>query len=117
MRRWLLIACAVAGCKKSAAPDEGIAPVDPNRPKEIPAAELKRGDDACQALAKRACDCGSASEACHFAQGQLDAVQISLELAHSATATHRDILQAQDSIRKTYAHCIEESTKPTPPCR
>ena len=108
---------AVAGCKKAAPPpDEGVAPVDQHRPTAIPATELKRGQDACAVLVTRACGCDATGSACNLAKGQVEAIQISLDLVNSATSTHRDILQAQDMLRKTHAHCIEESTKPAEPC-
>jgi hypothetical protein len=115
MMRALFLVLALAGCKKAAS-DEPIQPVDPNRPAAIPATELKRAKDACQVLVDRACACGSDTPACGLAKGQVEAIGISLDLVDSASATHRDILQAQDSIRKTQAHCIEESTKPAAPC-
>jgi len=114
MTRWLLLVALVA-CKRDAAappPDEhAVAP--------IPAAEAKRGQDACNAYVTQVCACTTpaAKQACGLARALADAVQTGLEVSASPDTSRQDTLQTQDHVRKTIKSCIEETAKlPTLGC-
>jgi hypothetical protein len=111
--KWLLILVACAGCKQSAnapAPGSDVPP----RP-VMPASEIKRGQDACNAYVGKVCACAEASPAmkqpCVLARALPDAIQVGLDVAANPESSRRDVLQAHDSVRKIVKECIEETAK------
>ena len=109
--RWLVIVAllACAGCKKHTEPSE--APAVP----PMPAAEVKRGQDACKAYVDKACACAETVAAmkqpCALSRALPEAIEVNLSVAASADSSRRDTLQAQDSVRKIVKECIEEIAK------
>ncbi|MBA3541101.1 MAG: hypothetical protein H0T79_15930 [Deltaproteobacteria bacterium] len=123
MRLTLLlgIALSLGACKKQQG--EPPPPTDPNRPTPISDTEVKRGNDACQALIDKSCKCADSDkapqkqESCALAKGYPEAIRVALEVAASPDSTRRDILQAHDSMRKTVKTCVELIAKlPTTGC-
>lgn len=98
------------GCKKEAAqgppPDLDTAP-------PLPALELKRGEDACKAYVATVCACTApgAAEACALAKALPEALQVATEISMSPDSRKLDVLQANDSARKTIKSCIEHTAK------
>jgi hypothetical protein len=120
MRAVALVVAALAstvlagGCAKG---DEGKA-----RPKgsalTLTEVEIKRGVDACAAYAQQVCELakrkperGDLAEACKLAPARGEAMRTALEIAQHPETARRDVLQAQDSLRKTMDHCIEDVAK------
>jgi hypothetical protein len=108
--RWLVILLACAGCKKQA-----DAPAPVARAPAMPASEIRRGQDACKAYVDKICACAETSPAlkqpCGLARALPEAIQVSLDVAATADSSRRDVLQAQDSVRKIVKECIEETAK------
>ena len=111
-RAAVVLACllAAAGCKKKAA--EGPPP-DLDTAPPLPAPELKRGQDACKAYVDAVCKCTApaAVEACSLAKALPEALQVATEISISTDSKRLDVLQANDSARKTIASCIEKTAK------
>jgi len=109
--KWAVALALVAGlgCKKSEP-----APAVEDRP-TISAAEVKRGQDACKAYVDRVCACAQRvtdkQHDCELARSLPDAMQVSLDVAMTADSTRRDVLQANDSVRKIVKECIEQTAK------
>ena len=109
--RWLVVLSLVAGigCKKNTEPSE-TASVAP-----MPAAEVKRGQDACKAYVEKACACAETVAAmkqpCALSRALPEAIDVNLSVAASSDSSRRDALQAQDSVRKIVKECIEEIAK------
>jgi hypothetical protein len=101
---------AVAGCKKKAA--EGPPP-DLDTAPPLPAPEIKRGQDACKAYVDAVCACTAppAKDACGLAKALPDALEVAREVSVSPDSKRRDVLQANDSARKTIKECIELTAK------
>lgn len=109
MRIALAILVVVAiGCKKQEA-----APVDTDTAPPLPAAEVKRGKDACTAYVTQVCACTTepAKQACALAKALPEAVEVGMQVATSPDSKRREVLQANDSIRKTFKECIEQAAK------
>lgn len=106
--RWLVALLLVAACKKQEA-----VPVDTDTAPPIPAAELKRGQDACTAYVTQVCACttDAAKKACPLAKALPEAVDVGMQVATSPDSKRREVLQANDSIRKTFKECIEQAAK------
>jgi hypothetical protein len=104
--RWLAAALLCAACKQQAEP-----PPPPPVP-AMPAAEVKRAQDACKAYVDKVCGCARAmpalDPACRLARALPDAIQVGLDVGASADSTQRDVRQVQDSVRKIAKECIEE---------
>lgn len=105
----LMMTLASAGCKKqSEAPPAAAMPA-------MPANEAKRGQDACRAYVEKVCACGDTVAAmkqpCSLARALPDAVEVGLSVAGNPESTRRDVLQANDSVRKVVKECIEETAK------
>ena len=116
--KWLLVLALVAGCKKKS--EEAPPPPTNNEP-AIPAAELKRGQDACQAYLDKACKCAetvpAAKDKCEAAKAYPDVVRMGSELTMSTDSSKKDVKQAAMTIRKTIEECINETAKlPTLGC-
>ena len=114
-RAALLLACLGllsfgGGCKKKAA--EGPPP-DLDTAPPLPAPELKRGEDACKAYVATVCACTApaAAEACALAKALPEALQVATEISMSPDSKKLDVLQANDSARKTIKSCIEHTAK------
>jgi len=111
-RAGVVLAClvAAAGCKKQAA--EGPPP-DLDTAPPLPAVELKRGQDACKAYVEAVCACTApaAKDACGLAKALPDALEVAREVSMSPDSKRRDVLQANDSARKTIKECIEQAAR------
>jgi len=111
-RAAVVVAClmAVTGCKKKAA--EGPPP-DLDTAPPLPAPEIKRGQDACKAYVDAVCACTApaAKDACGLAKALPDALEVAREVSVSPDSKRRDVLQANDSARKTIKECIELTAK------
>ena len=107
--RWLLVVVAVAACSKKEAPS-GPPPED--KP-QIPQTELKRGQDACGDYVAKICACTmpDAAKQCALAKALPDAIATGLEVSTHPESSRRDVLQANDMIRKTMKECIEQTAK------
>jgi len=81
----------------------------------MPASEVKRARDACQAYVDKVCACAETVPAmkqpCRLSRALPDAIQVNLEVGASDDTTRRDALQTQDSVRKIVKECIEELAK------
>jgi hypothetical protein len=107
--RWLLVVLAVAGCKK----EQAAGPPPEDKPPQIPQTELKRGQDACGAYVAKVCACTvpDAARLCGLAKALPDAITTALEVATYPESSRRDVVQANDVIRKTMKECIEQTAK------
>lgn len=111
----VLLALAT-GCKKA---DRHAAPLGPpGGPPPMSQAERQRSDEACRAYVAAVCACAAAkpadtelAERCRLDTGLPDAIVISLQVQNNASTASRDILQAQDQVRKMVAGCIERSAQ------
>lgn len=103
--RWLVVLALCAACKKQA-----DAPPPPPAP--LPASEIKRAQDACNAYVDKVCACArtvpAMQQPCKLARALPDAIQVGLDVGSSSDSTRRDVLQTQDSVRKIAKECIEE---------
>ncbi|MBC7975158.1 MAG: hypothetical protein H7138_09250 [Myxococcales bacterium] len=113
----LVVMAWLAGgaCKQQAdAPAQSDVPAMPVMP-VMPAAEAKRGQDACRAYVEKVCACAKTVpamvEACGLARALPEAIEVSLSVAASEDSTRRDVVQANDSVRKVVKECIEETAK------
>jgi threonine synthase len=104
----VFLVVATLGCKK-----EEAAPVDTDTAPPIPAAEVKRGKDACTAYVTQVCACTAepAKQACALAKALPEAIEVGMQVALSPDSKRREVLQANDSIRKTFKECIEQAAK------
>ncbi len=100
------------GCKKHAADAPAPTP-DEVMPAPIPATEVQRGQDACKAYLAKVCACteAAAKQPCELAKALPDAIEVGLQISANPESTRRDVLQAQDSVRKTMKECIEQIAK------
>lgn len=107
--RWLLVLVAVAACSKK---EPAAAPPVEELPR-IPEIELKRGQDACGAYVAKICAClaPDAAKQCGLAKALPDAITTGLEVAMNPGSSRRDVVQANDVIRKTMKECIEQTAK------
>ncbi len=106
----LTLLLASAGCKKQEQ-QEGPAATSALKITEV---ELQRGRDACKAyeeaacaLAKRQPERKEAADECALAPSLADAMRTALEIAQYPDSSRRDVLQAQDSVRKTVKTCLD----------
>ena len=109
--KWLLAIALVAGaCKKKEA-----APPPPNNEPPIPAAELKRGEDACKGYVTKVCACAettpAAKEKCTLAQSYPEVLRMAGELTMSKDSSPKDVKQGAMTVRKTIAECIEQTAQ------
>ena len=116
--KWLCVLALVVACKKRS---EDAPPPPPNNAPAIPEAELKRGQDACNAYLQKACACAetvpAAKEKCTQAQAFPEVVRMGTELTMSTDSTTKDVKQAALTIRKTIAECIQQTAQlPTLGC-
>ena len=110
--KWLLaLAFALAaGCakKKEEAPP-------PNNAPPIPAAELKRGEDACKGYVDKVCACAEtvpdAKQKCELARSFPEVLRMAGELTMSKDSSQMDVKQAAMTLRKTIAECIEQTAQ------
>ena len=110
--RWVIVLALVAGCSKKKSED---APAPTNNAPAIPAEELKRGQDACQAYLDKACKCAetvpAVKDKCEAAKAFPEVVRMGTELTMSTDSSQKDVKQAAMTIRKTIAECIQEEQK------
>ncbi|MEO7735586.1 MAG: hypothetical protein ABIY55_31820 [Kofleriaceae bacterium] len=108
--RWLLALALLAGCKKQSDPPPVPAPLP-----VMAASEAKRGQDACKAYVDKVCACAETVAAlkppCGLARALPEAIDVGLSVAGNPESTRRDVLQANDSVRKVVKECIEETAK------
>ena len=112
MRAWMsaLALVLVVACKKQEA---AAPPPDDDTAKPMPAAEVKRGQDACASYVTRVCACTAepAKPACSLAKALPEAIETALQVANNPETRKLDALQAQDLVRKTVKECIEQTAK------
>jgi hypothetical protein len=101
---------AAAGCKKKEAEPRRNHAVE-----QMPAAEVQRSQDACNAYVERVCACAAqvpaASQQCQLARALPDAVRIGLEIAASPDTKPDVVSQSILSVRKTAKECIEQTAQ------
>jgi hypothetical protein len=105
--RALVLLLALAACsKKESAPQ----PPPDDKPR-IPQTEVKRGQDACKAYVEKVCACTApdAAKQCTLAKALPDAIATGLEIGMNPEAERRDVVQANDMVRKTMKECIERA--------
>ena len=109
MTRTLLLLVALAACSKKQ--QEAPPPVE-EKPR-IPETEVKRGQDACKAYVDKICACTvpDAAKQCTLAKALPDAIATGLEIATNPETSRRDVVQANDMIRKTMKECIEQAAR------
>lgn len=116
--RWLAIAAfALAGCAKHEEPTPAVEP--------LPAAEVARAHQACQAYVDKVCACTTpgAQQQCQLAKPLPEALDLSLQTAANPgpkeDAEERDSQRrAQVFVRETVKECVEELAKlPAIGCR
>jgi hypothetical protein len=101
---------ATASCKKKEAEPARRAHVE-----QMPAAEVQRSQDACEAYVQRVCACAAQLPAvvqqCQLARALPDAVRIGLEVAASPDIKPEVVSQSIASVRKTAKECIEQTAQ------
>jgi len=102
---WLAALALCAACKQQAdAPPPAPAPA-------MPAAEVKRAQDACKAYVDKVCGCARTMPAlekpCRDARALPDAVQV-LEVGVNGDTAQRDVRQVQATVRSIAKQCIED---------
>ena len=112
--KWVVIlVLALGGCSKRKS--EEAPPPPTNNDPAIPAEELKRGQDACQAYLDKACKCAetvpAAKDKCEAAKAFPEVVRMGTELTMSTDSSKKDVKQAAMTIRKTISECIQEEQK------
>ena len=109
MTRVLVLLLALAACSKKEAANQ---PPPDDKPR-IPQTEVKRGQDACKAYVEKVCACTTpeAVKQCPLAKALPDAIATGLEIGMNPEAERRDVVQANDMIRKTMKECIEQLGK------
>jgi hypothetical protein len=110
--RWAIVLLVCAGCKKQAAPPP---PPETRALPTLPASELKRGHDACQAYVDKACACAdtvpAAKQRCSDAHALADAIQVGADVATNPDSTRRDAVQTNVAVRGVVKECIEQLAK------
>jgi hypothetical protein len=108
MRALVLVALLASACSK-----KQESPPPPNDNPRIPESEIKRGEDACKTYVARVCACTTpeAQKQCPLAKALPDAMTTGLEIAMNPETTRRDVVQANDMIRKTMKECIEQAAR------
>lgn len=109
MTKALVLLLALAACSKK---EPANQPPPDDKPR-IPQTEVKRGQDACKAYVEKVCACTApdAARQCSLAKALPDAIATGLEIAMNLEAERRDVVQANDMIRKTMKECIEQLAK------
>jgi len=107
--KWLLVLALGAGCKNQADPPP---PPETRPPPALPASEVKRGQDACQAYVHKVCACAETVPAmkqrCSLAHALVDAIQVGADVAINPDSTRRDAVQSNASVRGVVKECIEQ---------
>jgi hypothetical protein len=115
VQRVLLALAAVAGCSAGCSKEAPEAPPPAERPAAIPAPEVQRGLDACQAYVAKVCGCAqtvpSLGETCALAKSLPEAIEIGKRVAAYPSSTSEDAAQAARSIRQTVKRCIEQTAQ------
>jgi hypothetical protein len=111
MKRLVLAALLLTACKKQEAKQHEQPPATP----QMPAAEVKRSEDACKTYVERVCACATTVPAvakqCELARALPEAVRIGLEVAASPDSKPDIVQQSFASVRKTAKECIEQLAK------
>ncbi len=99
--RLALLALLVAGCAKKAEPPPADNP-------SLPAAELKRGEEACATYVERVCACTTelAKKECELAKALPEAIRVALEIG-GATDKRDESVGANIEVRRVIKGCIE----------
>lgn len=107
--RWLVILAVCVACK-----NPSDAPPPPPGP-TMPASEVKRAHESCQAYADKVCACArtvpAMQEPCSRARALPDAIDVALDVAAGSESTRRDVRQTEGSVRNIVKECIEELAK------
>src|SRR5213078_1191424 len=89
--RWLVVLVLCVACNKK---DEAPPPPANNAP-AIPAAELKRGQDACAAYVAKTCACAdtvaSLKDRCALAKSLPEAITVATEVTMSKDSKQQDV--------------------------
>ena len=112
MKQLVVVALLLlAACKKQEAKQHE----QPSAVPAMPAAEVKRSEDACKTYVERICACAAtvpdAAKQCELARALPDAVRIGLEVASSPDSKPDIVQQSYASVRKTAKECIEQLAK------
>jgi hypothetical protein len=106
--KWLVVLAVAAACNKPPDPP-------PPPPEAMPAAEVKRGQDACQAYVAKVCACAdklpAMKQPCALARALPDAITVAVDVAGNPESTRRDSRQSAASVRGIVKTCIEETAK------
>ena len=102
----MLVACSTSGSSSGAGSATKQVP-------QLPAGEVQRGQDACNAYATKVCACTSpaAQKACPLAKALPEALQLALSTSLNPSTDREDALRAQTNIRETAKNCIEQAAK------
>lgn len=109
------LALALAGgllagaCKKQEEP----APAVTRAP--VGEAEIKRGQDACNAYVEQVCACAktvpAAQEPCALAKALPEALEVAVSVSAHPETERKDAVQSAAALRKTIARCIEQTAR------
>ena len=106
----LLVLLVVSACNQQ--PD---APPAAPAPEAMPAAEVKRGLDACQAYVTKVCACAeklpAMKQPCALARALPDAMTVAVDVAANPESSRRDSRQSAGSVRSIVKNCIEETAR------
>jgi hypothetical protein len=117
--RWIALLALALACKSRDAPPPG--PQGPT----MPAAEIKRARESCQAYANQVCACArtvpAMQERCKQARALPEAIDVAIDVAAGSESTRRDVRQIEGSVRNIVKECIEQLARflaagcPAPP--
>ena len=101
--RFAALVLVFAACAKKAEPP----PPAPDNP-SLPAAEIKRGEEACNTYVERVCACTTelAQKECVLAKALPEAIRVSLEI-RGGTEKREEAVRANAEVRKVIKGCIE----------
>jgi hypothetical protein len=104
--RWLILLALAGACSEKKADA-------PKGPPALPAGEVQRGQDACNAYVAKICACTApaAQKQCALAKALPEAMQLALATAANPTTEHNDALRALTSVRETTKECIEQTAR------
>ena len=99
----LLLGLLGGACAKKA----DAPPPAPDNP-ALPAAELKRGEEACTTYVERVCACTTeqAKKECELAKALPEAIRVALEI-RGGTEQRVEAVRANAEVRKVIKGCIE----------
>ena len=96
-------------CKKQEEPAPAVTRTG------VGAAELARGQDACNAYVAQVCACAqavpAAQQPCALAKALPEALDVAVSVSAHPDTERKDAVQSAAAIRKTIARCIEQTAK------